>query len=185
MTPERLAFALREDDFLWVKLGRVKPKCEPLRYLPPDQAARRRAAEIRRVVEKDFGEEIRSAAEPRFDFVRQLSNPLPSFSRPKPVDDQAVSLRLTYSYVAVYGDPLSNPKLNPYPDGLLQRLSTVVVTGVWLQAVLRDLAPGGTTFPEFGAGHERRLANLRVLVERAKKYGIGVYLYMNEPRAMP
>src|SRR5688500_2383916 len=79
MTPERLAFALREDDFLWVKLGRVKPKCEPLRYLPPDQAARRRAAEIRRVVEKDFGEEIRSAAEPRFDFVRQLSNPLPSF----------------------------------------------------------------------------------------------------------
>ncbi len=32
MTPERLAFALREDDFLWVKLGRLKPKCEPLRY---------------------------------------------------------------------------------------------------------------------------------------------------------
>ncbi|MGI8782087.1 MAG: hypothetical protein ACR2L2_00340 [Acidobacteriota bacterium] len=185
MTPERLAFTLREDDFLWVKLGRVKPKCEPLRYLPPDHAARRRAAEIRRVVEKDFGEEIRSPAEPRFDFIRQLSNPLPSFSRPKPADDQAVPLRLTYSYVAVYGDPLSNPKLNPYPDGLLQRLSAVGVNGVWLQAVLRDIAPGGATFPEFGADHERRLANLRALVERARKYGIGVYLYMNEPRAMP
>jgi len=185
MTPERLAFTLREDDFLWVKLGRVKPKCEPLRYLPPDQEARRRAAEIRRVVEKDFGEEIRRPAEPRFDFIRQLSNPLPSLPAPKPADDQAAALRLTYSYVAVYGDPLSNPKLNPYPDGLLQRLSAVGVNGVWLHAVLRDLAPGGATFPEFGADHERRLTNLRSLVERAKKYGIGVYLYMNEPRAMP
>ena len=41
MTPARLAFTLREDDFLWVKLGRLKPKCEPLRYHPPDEAARR------------------------------------------------------------------------------------------------------------------------------------------------
>ena len=185
MTPERLAFTLHEDDFLWVKLGRLKPQCEPLRYHPPDEAARRRAAEIRRVVEEDFGEELRRPAEPRFDFVRQLCNPLPSFSPPKPGDDQPRSLRLVYSYLAVYGDPLLNPNLNPYPDGLLQRLSAVGVNGVWLHAVLRDMAPGGTAFPEFGADHERRLANLRALVERAKKYGIGVYLYMNEPRAMP
>ena len=27
MTPERLAFALREDDFLWIKLGSLKPRC--------------------------------------------------------------------------------------------------------------------------------------------------------------
>ena len=47
MTPERLAVTLREDDFLWVKLGQLKPKCEPLRYHPPDEAARRREAEIR------------------------------------------------------------------------------------------------------------------------------------------
>ena len=59
MTPERLAFALREDDFLWDKLGQLKPKCEPLRYRAPDEAARRCAAEIRRVVETDFGEEAR------------------------------------------------------------------------------------------------------------------------------
>ena len=185
MTPERLAFTLHEDDFLWVKLGRLKPQCEPLRYHPPDEAARRRAAEIRRVVEEDFGEELRRPAEPRFDFVRQLCSPLPSYSAPTPGDDQPRTLRLVYSYLAVYGDPLLNPNLNPYPDGLLQRLSAVGVNGVWLHVVLRDMAPGGTAFPEFGADHERRLANLRALVERAKKYGIGVYLYMNEPRAMP
>jgi len=184
MTPERLAFSLREDDFLWVKLGRVKPKCEPLRYAKPDEAARRRAAEIRHVVKEDFGEELRRPTEPRFDFVRQLSTPLHS-SRPRFEDDQPRFLRLVYSYLAVYGDPLSNPKLDPYPDGFLERLSAVGVNGVWLHVVLRDLAPGGTAFPEFGAGHARRLDNLRTLVQRAKKYGISVYLYLNEPRAMP
>jgi len=185
MTPKRLAFTLREEDFLWIKLGRLKPKCEPLRYHPPDEAARRRAAEIRRVVEKDFGEEIHRPAEPRFDFVRKLSTSPPAFCPPKPGDDQPVSLRFVYSYLAVYGDPLSNPQLDPYPDGFLERLSAVGVNGVWLHVVLRDLAPGGTAFPEFGSDHERRLANLRALVARAKKHNIGVYLYMNEPRAMP
>jgi hypothetical protein len=185
MTPERLAFALREDDFLWVKLGRLKPKCEPLRYFAPDEAARRRAAEIRRVVEQDFGEEMRRPAEPRFDFVRQLSSPPSSSLARRPKADQSRFLRLVYSYLAVYGDPLSNSKLNPYPDGFLERLSAAGVNGVWLHAVLRDLAPGGAAFPEFGADCERRLANLRALVARAKRYGIGVYLYMNEPRAMP
>ena len=85
----------------------------------------------------------------------------------------------------MYGDPLSDSQLDPYPDGFLQRLSAVGVNGVWLHVVLRNLAPGGTAFPEFGADHERRLANLRILVQRAKRYGVGVYLYMNEPRAMP
>ncbi|MDD4869207.1 MAG: hypothetical protein PHR77_01505 [Kiritimatiellae bacterium] len=185
MTPERLAFTLREDDFLWIKLGKIKPKCEAIRYRIPDEAARRRAAEIRRVVETDFGEEICRPVEPRFDFVRQLSKPLGSVPPTKPGNDLPVSLRFVYSYLAVYGDPLLNPKLDPYPDGFLERLSTVGVNGVWLHVVLRDLAPGGTEFPEFGVDHKQRLANLRVLVERARKYGIGVYLYINEPRAMP
>ena len=185
MKPDQLAFALREDDFLWIKLGSLKPKCEPIRYQAPNEAAQRRAAEIRHVVEKEFGEEIRKRAEPRFEFVRTLSAPLPSFAAPKPREDERISLRLVYSYLAVYGDPLLRPELNPYPDGFLQRLSLVGVNGVWLHVVLRNLAPGGITFPEFGVDHERRLANLRLLVERCRKYGVGVYLYMNEPRAMP
>jgi len=185
MTPEQLVFTLREDDFLWVKLGRLKPKCEPLHYQPSDEAARRRAAEIRRVVEAEFGDEIRRPAEPRFEFVRQLSKPLPAYSRPKLPKDEPVSLRYIYSYLAVYGDPLLNSKLDPFPDGLLQRCAAVGVNGVWLHAVLRDLAPGGKTFPEFGTNSPVRLENLRTLVRRAAKYGIGVYLYLNEPRAMP
>ena len=92
-------------------------------------------------------------------------------------------IRFLYSYCGVFGDPLLTPELDPYPDGLLQRLSDLGVNGVWLHVVLRQLAPS-SIFPEFGAGHERRIENLRRLVERAKKYGIDIYLYMNEPRAM-
>lgn len=185
MTPERLAFTLREDDGVWAKLGSLKPRCEPLRYHPPDEAARHRAAEIKRVVEEVFGDEMRRPAAPRFEFVRQLSDPLPSYCAPKSEDASSLSLRYIYSYFSVFGDPLLNPELDPYPDGLLQRLSNLGINGVWLHVLLRDMAPGGDAFPEFGEGHERRLATLRALVERAKKCGIGVYLYMDEPRAMP
>lgn len=185
MTAERLAFILREEDFLWIKLGRLKPASDPLRYRPPDEAARRRAAEIRRIVEEDFGDELGLSAEPRFDFVRQLSTPLPAGDPHEHADAGPPQRRLVYSYVAVYGDPLLHPHLDPYPDGLLQRLASVGINGVWLQGLLRDLAPGGPAFLEFGDGHEERLANLRALVARAAKHGIGVYLYFNEPRAMP
>ncbi len=200
MTPQKLAFTLREEDFLWVKLGYLKPRCEPLRWRPPDESARCRAAEIRRTIEEVFGEEIRRPAEPRFDFVRQFreasgrvgqAERSPTKRRENPRWDSAAlvppyrPLRFIYSYFAVYGDPLWDATLDPYPDGLLQRLSALDVNGVWLHVVLRDMAPGGTAFPEFGAGHERRLANLRTLVARAKRFGIGVYLYMNEPRMMP
>ena len=44
------------------------------------------------------------------------------------------------------------------------------------RARLRDLAPGGATFPEFGEGHEVRIANLRRMVERAGKFGVKLYL---------
>lgn len=185
MTREQLAVALREEDFLFIKLGSLKPKCEPLRYRAPDGAARRRAAEIRRVVEEEFGRALHGPAEPRFEFVRRLSTPPHSLDAPRNTAGRPEPFRIVYSYLAVYGDPLLNPELNPYPDGFLQRLASVGINGVWLHAVLRDFAPGGAVFPEFGVDGERRLAQLRRFVERAKKLGIGVYLYMNEPRAMP
>ena len=161
MTPERLACMLREEDFLWIKPGRLKPRCEPLRYHPPDEAARRRAAEISRVVEADFREEIRAPAEPRFDFVRQLSRPLASSSRPQPGEDGPRSLRLVYSYVAVYGDPLLNPSLNPYPDGLSSvspppgstAFGFTLCCATWRPAARRSLSLGPATSgacPTFG-----------------------------------
>ncbi|MBI2424018.1 MAG: hypothetical protein HYV27_14395 [Candidatus Hydrogenedentes bacterium] len=185
MSPERLSVMLREEDFLWIKLGRIKPQCEVLRYHAPTPEDTARAAAIKTIVDADFGAAIAEPGEPRFDFVRQLAAPRPGIV---PVQDQQGALpfeRIVYSYVSVYGDPLLNPDLNPYPDGLLQRLAAVGINGVWLHAVLRDLAPGGGAFPEFGENHETRIANLRALVDRARRYGVKIYLYINEPRAMP
>lgn len=185
MSPARLSAILREEDFLFIKLGSAKPKCEPLRYREPDAAARKRAADIRRIVGETFGEEMHRPIEPRFEFVHELSAP-PEPGTPSPPGSQAPeSLRLVHSYLSLFGDPLLKAEPDPYPDGFLQRLSAVGVNGVWLHAVLRDLAPGGVLFPEFGGDHEKRLANLRAIVARARKHGIGVYLYINEPRAMP
>jgi len=92
--------------------------------------------------------------------------------------------RYLYSYFALYGDPLMEPEIDPFPDGYLEKLARAGINGVWMQAVLNTLAPSDR-FPEFGAGWERRLGNLNKLVERAGQFGVKVYLYLNEPRAMP
>src|SRR5436305_2578055 len=42
MSPQQLEYTLREDDFLWVKLGMVKPKCERLVWEEPTEATRKR-----------------------------------------------------------------------------------------------------------------------------------------------
>jgi hypothetical protein len=92
--------------------------------------------------------------------------------------------RYLYSYFALYGDPLVETEIDPLPDGYIERLARAGINGVWIQAVLNTLAPS-RDFPGFGAGCEGRLANLRKLVERARRFGVKIYLYLNEPRAMP
>jgi hypothetical protein len=94
----------------------------------------------------------------------------------------AFDMRYLYSYFALYGDPLLEPDIDPFPDGYLEKLTQVGINGVWMQAVLSTLAPA-KGFPEFGAGAETRLANLRKLVDRAARYGVKIYLYINEPRS--
>ena len=74
---EELAYTLREDDFLYIKLGSHKPKCEPIRYAPPDERTMAREQEIARVVKEYFPNGVLSK-EPLFCFVRELSKPPPT-----------------------------------------------------------------------------------------------------------
>jgi hypothetical protein len=175
---QKLAFTLKEDDFLWVKLGLFKPSCAALRYVEPNEAVTKRCEQIRALVTSQFADEFARPGRPRFDFFGQMA------TAPTPVAGSRQQIRFLYSYCGLFGDPLLSPQLDPYPDELLQRLSALGVNGVWLHVVLHQLAPG-SIFPELGADHELRIANLRRLVNRAAKFGIDIYLYMNEPRAMP
>jgi len=285
-TREKLEFTLKEDDFLDHKLG-PKPDCELVRYSPPSDGEKARAAEIRRLVEGKLGDELNAAGEAPFTFVdrlsslqfapardsrstaganeisiegwkiagegpaeRRLAAGLDQYLRQamrarsggagtillrldsglSPAgfsigaeDSQvtvaasdAVSLmqavywlqdemelragpflargtvqkkasldpRYLYSYFALYGDPLFEQGIDPFPDGYLEKLGRVGINGVWMQCVLNTMAPS-STFPEFGRGAEQRLRNLATLVERAAQFGLKIYLYINEPRSMP
>ena len=178
-SPEELAYTLREDDFLYIKLGNHKPKCERLQLVPPDPAVHAREKQIAHLVGENFPDGVFSR-EPLFAFVKSLSS---GTARP-PADTASSGLRLCYSYFALYGDPLLEPELDPYPDGFLAQLAASGVNAVWLQAVLHKLAPFPWQ-PELSARHGERLKNLRLLVARARRHGIAVYLYLNEPRSMP
>ena len=181
-TPEQMGFTLREDDFLYIKLGNLKPQCEPLRYQPPDEATLQREREIARIVREEFPEAGRAPAAELFGFVAELSRKPTQLSSPNA--QPSTNLRFCYSYFALYGDPLLEKHADPYPEGLLARLAQAGVNGVWLQAVLHKLAPCPWE-PERSARYAERLKNLRALVARARKYGIRIFLYLNEPRAMP
>lgn len=95
-----------------------------------------------------------------------------------------VKTRMIYSFCGLYGDVLDVDNKVSFPDGLLKNYAKCGINGVWIQAVLYKLTP----FPydeSLSLGWEKRLQNLNNLIERAKRYGIKVYLYINEPRGMP
>ena len=181
-TPEQLAYTLREDDFLFLKLGSHKPKCEPLKFVHTDEKSRQSERNLARIVREEFPDGLDQSSEPLFHFVEALSQKPSDADRPP--SPSKISPRFCYSYFALYGDPLLETEADPYPEGYLARLAQSGVDGVWLQGVLAKLAP----FPwdlKLSARHEERLKNLRALVARARKHGIGVYLYLNEPRSLP
>ncbi len=182
-TDDELAYALREDDFLWAKLGARKPNCGPLRWAEPDAAAREAEARIRAVVRDRFPLGLRAEGDPLFGFVDALSSREPA-AGPPVADGSRYQPRYCYSYFALYGDALLDRSIDSYPEGYLEKLAATGVDGVWMQGVLYRLAPYPWQ-PELSESWEERLESLRELVARAKRHGIGIYLYLNEPRAMP
>jgi hypothetical protein len=122
-------------------------------------------------------------AEDRFAFVADLERP----SARAPWASSAPGAfqpRIAFPYLAVFGDVLAEPDFETYyPDGLLANMAALGLTAIWLHAVLRDLV-STADFPEFGPDRLTRLARLNWLIARARRHGLGVYLYLNEPRAM-
>ncbi|MBQ3126286.1 MAG: hypothetical protein IJC15_04380, partial [Clostridia bacterium] len=182
-TVEHLAFILREDDFLSHKLGFTKPELPPLCYAPLTEAEQAATAPIRAVVE-----EARKALPPtarRFDFSSMFTAAAEGASS-APIKQPRFRERIIYSYCALYGDTFADRDLldASFPDELLAAYAALGVTGIWTQAVLYTLTPYPFE-PSLSAGWENRLAGMRYLVEKLARYGLKLFLYFNEPRAMP
>jgi len=95
-----------------------------------------------------------------------------------------IKTRYIYSFSGLYTDVLECDTRISFPDELLERYGRCGVNGIWIQGVLYTLAP--YPFDETKCvGWQERLERLRDLSERALRYGVKVYMYINEPRAMP
>lgn len=294
-TPEELAYTLKEDDFLWHKLGQLKPDVEPVFYSPLSEEEEIKTMELKKLLEKHFpcdcntcepfgflerfispvklqtqdygtagereitidsswsiytlsttgnieafvdrfiqnhadvfGLQIQKLIEPACKHVITLDispDPeLPAESHKVEISQEYIKitsvdeagllrglqwiekemesrkgpfikrgeikrrtrfdLRMIYTYFGIYGDSLIEPEFDPYPEGLLSEMSKRGINAVWLQGVLYKLVPFDWA-PELSSGWEKRIDSLKRLVKRAARYGIGVYLYLNEPRAIP
>ena len=178
-TPEKMAYTLKEEDFFWHKLGFLKPGCSELKYEALTSEQQTATDRLRESLRKYIPEEKMSYLESPFAFADQFS-PRPSVSGKARFD-----FNFIHSYSASCGDVLGNAEtLDPVPENLLAQYASMGIKGIWMHALLYLLnpIPGAE---EYSTGHEKRMANLKRIVERCAKYGIKVYLYLNEPRCLP
>ena len=179
---ERLAFTLREDDFLEVKLGNFKPAVPDCRLRPLTAQEQVRTDQIRILVENTLHRLPPVTAQP-FAFT-------PFFklhaNAPLALKNPRYEERFLYSYCALFGDVLSDRELldSSFPDELLKAYAAQGITGVWIHIVLYTLVPFPFD-PSLSKGWENRLQGMRYLTEKLHQYGLKLFLYFNEPRAMP
>lgn len=177
-TDEKLSFTLQEDDFFYIKLGSLKPECQPIHYTSSIVGSSTR---IKKVLEEEFPNGIPKQEQALFHFVKELSAQPEKSDMPKSSKDSGFSPRFGYSYFALFGDPLLEPEIDPFPDGYLSRMVASGMDSTWMHIVLSKLTP----FPwdaDLSKNWEQRLEKLKNLAARTKAHGIGIYLYLNEPR---
>ncbi len=173
----KLSFILKEDDFMWVKLGEMKPDVtEPL-YKPLTDKERKETEKIAELINTNKFNDLKDNA---FDFIYDFKKPV-EFDEVK--ETKTEHIRMVYPYFALYGDALIDESIDPLPDKILEEYSRVGINGIWIQMVLYQMVEFPFE-PSISKGWEKRSATLNKLVARAKKYGIGIYPYLNEPRSM-
>ncbi len=166
---------MEEYDFLNIKLG-DKPQVVPPFYQP---LTKEQEAATQAVCEFTRNNYIAPKVK-RFDF----------FSDKKPAvfvapTKYAIKDRYTSVYNADYGGGLLDDELSDFSEEYLQRLAGTGVNGVWLQETFRNIAPFSLDKEYESADYQKRIQNLKRLTERCEKFGVNVYLYVNEPRSLP
>ncbi len=174
MTEAQLAKTLFDDDFLFVKVGNFKPEVVAPVYAPlTEEQIYLTQAQAQTVRENRA--QNRAAYFDFFKCVPQVK---------VDAEQSSDSLRMVYNYNELFGDNLLSGDFSAYTDEMLQSLSRLGINALWKHIVLYELV--GLPFnKEFGKGWEIRLKNLGVLCRKLAKYGIKLFLYLNEPRALP
>ena len=95
-----------------------------------------------------------------------------------------VKIRYIYSFSSLYADVLECDTRISFPDELLAAYGRAGINGVWIQGLLAQLTPH-PFIPERSEGWQKRLDTLAALCNRCARYGVKVYLYINEPRQLP
>lgn len=182
ISEERLAFILKEDDFLWVKVGRLKPAVDEPKYAPLTEEQQKQTAEIRQLFTERFPAGV-DAQDNAYAFIEDYNRPLTQDEIASITLPDGEKICMVYPYIALYGDALIDESIDPIPERMLAEYAKAGVNGIWLQGVLYQLVEFPFD-PSVSVGWERRIRTLNQLVEKAERFGIGVYLYLNEPRSM-
>ena len=173
VSEERLAYILKNEDFLDVKLGGFKPLCKDIVYTPLTSEEIITTEKISKVVKKYAS--VKAVAP--FDFFSESN-----FTY-RPIKKTGKK-RIVHGYLSPCLDAFDTDGADTLPDALLEEYKRTGIDGVWIHALLSSLSPYPFS-PELSAGYEKRRENLNKLIKRCAKYGISVYLYFNEPRALP
>lgn len=170
---KELKTLLVEYDFLDVKLGE-KPKTDSVEFSQPSKSQKISTENVRKIIEENY---IKPQRMP-FDFFSDYVEPC--YIAP---ENRLIKDSFTSAYCAKYSGALLDSGLSDYPEAYLEKLSKTGTNGIWLSDTLRNLAE----FPfdtKFSPDYRERIKNLRKLTERCASFGIGVYLYLNEPRSL-
>lgn len=181
ISDEELAFILKEDDFMWNKMGSMKPSVEAPKYVPLTEEELTQTKRIATLLKERFTAGF-GKRDNAFEFVQDFQMPL-SESEVVVVPQETGNLRMIYPYFALCGDALIDESIDPFPERILKKYADVGINGIWMHMVLYQLVEFPFE-PSLSKGWEKRIESLRKLVAKAKKYGIGIYPYLNEPRGM-
>ena len=174
MPEDKFDFAINQEDFLWVKLGRTKPECEPVSYAPLTDKDIAQTEKIAKLV-RDFDTSKRKA----FDFFTDTAD-----CPPKYVANSDNGTRIVHGFLTTCGDAFIEDSRKQMPDVLLDCYARQSVNVLFVHGVLSTLSPYRFD-PELSRDYKIRRENLQSLIDRAALRGIKIYLYFNEPRALP
>ena len=171
MDEQTLAVTLREDDFLDIKLG-DKPQCDRVFWRELTDEEKKQTEKIRQVMST-----VDVAGVPPFAFRYDIPEMITR-------GNAVFETRMIYAFSGLYQHAFDVDSRIFCPDSLLEAYSKLGVNAVWTQGVLFQL----TEFPfapSISEGWQKRIERMKDFADRLEKYGMKLFLYLNEPRSMP